>query len=299
MYVVGYDIGGTKCAVSLGKADGEKITILDRFEVKTTTDPVATLGAMEPKTREFFAKKPVKSIGISCGGPLDSKAGKILVVANLPGWDGFEIVKYLEGKFGVKAYLQNDANACAFVEWKYGAGKGTSNMIFITMGTGFGAGLILDGKLYSGTNDNAGEVGHVRMEKDGPFSFGKSGSLEGFCGGGGISRLAERMGGEKGVSAKELAMRARAGDKFALSVFEKSGEVLGRGLSILIDILNPERIVIGGVFMRSGDLFLPSMTRELEKESLSYALKVCEIVPASLSENVGDYAAISVGIRGE
>ena len=295
-YVIGYDIGGTKCAASVGLAEGEKITVLERTETGTTQNPVETLSALEGETRRFCEKYAVSSIGISCGGPLNSKEGQLYKVANLPGWENFRIVEYLEKKFGVKAFLQNDANACALVEWKFGAGRGTKNMVFITMGTGFGAGLILDGKLYVGTNDNAGEVGHIRMEHDGPEGYGKRGSLEGFCSGGGIARLAESMGGEKGVTTKRLAEAARAGDAFALGVFERSGEILGRGLSVLIDILNPERIVIGGVFMRSGDLLIPAMNRALERESLSFSLGVCEVVPAMLSENIGDYAAISVGL---
>jgi len=294
-YVIGYDIGGTKCAVSVGAIEEEKITLLDRFEVKTTRSPRETLDSLYDKAVSFREQYVVSSIGISCGGPLNAKEGRLYKVANLPGWDNFKIVEYLENKLKVKAYLQNDANACALVEWKYGAGKGVRNMVFITMGTGFGSGLILDGKLYSGTNDNAGEIGHIRMQPDGPEGFGKRGSLEGFCGGAGISRLAEEMGGEKGLSTKRLAEMAKQGDEFALKVFAKSGEILGMGLSVVVDVLNPEKIVIGGVFMRSGELLIPSMKRALEREALSFSLAVCEIVSAELSENVGDYAAISVG----
>lgn len=296
-YIIGYDIGGTKCAVSVGKVEEKKITILDRYEVKTTRSPEETLVALEGETRRFCEKYAVSSIGISCGGPLDSKKGQLYKVANLPGWENFKIVEYLEEKFGLKAYLQNDANACALVEWKFGAGRGTKNMVFITMGTGLGAGLIIDGKLYSGTNDNAGEVGHIRLADDGPIGFGKVGSFEGFCSGGGIARLAESMGAEKGITAKRLAENARKGDEVAKRVFEKSGEMLGKGLSVLIDILNPEMIVIGGVFMRSGDLLIPSMEKVLKKESLNFALDVCKIVPARLKENVGDFAAISVALE--
>ncbi|MDY4186855.1 MAG: ROK family protein [Candidatus Borkfalkiaceae bacterium] len=295
-YVIGYDIGGTKCAVSLGKVEEDKITILSRKETPTTKSSNETLSALEEKTREFITANKISAIGISCGGPLDSKQGKLYKVANLPGWEDFHIVEYLENKFGIKAYLQNDANACALVEWKYGAGKGTKNMVFITMGTGLGAGLIIDGKLYSGTNDNAGEVGHIRLADDGPIGFGKTGSFEGFCSGGGIARLAESMGAEKGITTKRLAEQAKGGDELALRVFEKSGEMLGKGLSVLIDILNPERIVIGGVYMRANELLLPSMERVLKQESLNFAFNVCEIVPALLSENIGDYAAISVAL---
>ena len=295
-YIIGYDIGGTKCAVSIGSVDKE-ITLLGRLEVPTTKNPIETLSRLEEETRAWIAAYPVDAIGISCGGPLDSKKGQLYHVANLPGWDDFKIVEHLEQKFGKKAYLQNDANACALVEWKFGAGRGARNMIFITMGTGLGAGLILDGKLYSGTNDNAGEVGHIRLAEDGPVGFGKAGSFEGFCGGNGISRLAERMGGTPGVSTKELATRAKDGDAFAQSVFAKSGEMLGRGLSVLIDVLNPEKIVIGGIFMRSGELLIPSMERVLKEECISYSLGVCKVLPAALSENIGDYAAISTALQ--
>ena len=295
-YIIGYDIGGTKCAVSIGAVE-EEITLLGRKEVPTTKSPIETLAALEEQTHAWIAAYPVDAIGISCGGPLDSKKGQLYQVANLPGWDNFKIVEYLEQKFHKKAYLQNDANACALVEWKFGAGRGSRNMVFITMGTGLGAGLILDGKLYSGTNDNAGEVGHIRLAEDGPVGFGKAGSFEGFCGGNGIARLAERMGGAPGVSAKELAARAKDGDAFARSVFEKSGEMLGRGLSVLIDVLNPEKIVIGGIFMRSGELLTPSMERVLKEECISYSLGVCKVLPAALSEHVGDYAAISTALQ--
>ena len=112
---------------------------------------------------------------------------------SLPLWNNIEVVKYFEERFKIKTYLQNDANACAVAEWKHGAGMGSQNMIFLTFGTGFGAGLILDGKLYSGTNDNAGEIGHVRLTQNGPLGYNKRGSCEGYCSGSGIKRLSELM----------------------------------------------------------------------------------------------------------
>lgn len=309
-YIIGYDIGGTKCAVSLGAIDGEKIDISERFEVPTVHDAKKTLSSMESHTFSLLKRYPVSAIGISCGGPLDDKKGEILTTANLPGWHYFKIVEYVEKKFGVPAFLKNDADACALAEWKFGAGKGTENMIFITAGTGLGAGLILGGRLYSGTNGNAGEVGHIRLSESGPVGFGKAGSLEGFCSGGGISRLAVMMAEDMpetpecikamngNVTTKELARYAHDGDVFAMKVFETSGDKLGRGLSVLIDILNPQKIVLGGVFMRSGDLLIPSMRAALERETIGFSLDVCEIVPAGLRENIGDYAAAIVGSEG-
>jgi glucokinase len=235
--------------------------------------------------------------------------GLIVSTPNLPtGWHGFYIVEYVKTEFGLTAKLQNDANACAVAEWKFGAGQGTKNMVFFTFGTGLGAGLILDGKLYAGTNDNAGEAGHIRLAKKGPVGFGGAGSFEGFCSGAGITRLAkimaarckkmpdciEKMGGMDEITTKKLAIAAFEGDKFAKRVFAKSGEMLGKGLSIIVDILNPEKIVIGGVYMRSSALLIPSMEKVLEREALGESMQVCEIVPAKLSENIGDIAALAL-----
>ena len=307
-YCIGFDIGGTKCAVSVGEICDGNIRVLQREETPTQSDPIATLDQFAGFVRAWKTEYSVSTAGISCGGPLDSKTGVIIAPPNLSsGWYGFAVVEYVKENFGLSARLQNDANACAVAEWKFGAGQGTQNMIFFTFGTGLGAGLILDGKLYAGTNDNAGEAGHIRLKKDGPIGYGKKGSFEGFCSGGGIARLALEMAarckktpkcivdmnGE--VTTKKLSIAAKAGDPFAKKVFEKSGEMLGRGLSILIDVLNPEKIVLGGVFMCSSELLVPAMNKVLKAEALSESLAVCEIVPAKLSENIGDIAALAIG----
>jgi glucokinase len=307
MYAIGFDIGGTKCAVSIGELGEGSIRVLGRYEIPTTT-PHETMDALLPQAIEWKKKYSVTSAGISCGGPLDSATGVIVSPPNLPLWHGFAIVDYIKEKSGLIAALENDANACAVAEWKFGAGQGTRNMVFFTFGTGLGAGLILDGKLYSGTSGNAGELGHIRLSKTGPVGYGKEGSFEGFCSGGGISRLAvmmakrrknmpkciEAMGGYEAVTTKKLAEAAFAGDRFAKKVFDKSGEMLGKGLSLVIDIVNPQRVVIGGVFMRSGELLIPAMKRVIEQEELTDSARVCEIVPAKLSENVGDIAALAI-----
>ena len=308
MYCIGFDIGGTKCAVTLGEIECGQIKILEREEVPTLTSPIDTMEQLASHVKRFQTQKPITSAGISCGGPLDSVNGVILTPPNLVGWHGFAIVNYIKEKFGLSATLENDANACAVAEWRFGAGAGTKNMIFMTFGTGLGAGLIIDGKLYGGTNGNAGELGHIRLAKHGPTGFGKEGSFEGFCSGGGITRLAiimakrrktmpkciQDMGGYEQVTTKTLSIAAFQGDKFAKQVFAKSGEMLGKGLSIVIDVLNPEKIVIGGVFMRSSQLLIPAMQKQIQKEALSDSAKVCQIVPAKLSENIGDIAALSV-----
>lgn len=290
----GLDIGGTKCAICAAKEDGK---IFYREQLATADYPkwqelLETLLEMGAKN----SPHPT-AVGVSCGGPLDTKRGLILSPPNLPGWDDVPVTKWLTEKLGVPAYLQNDANACALAEWEYGAGKGTQNMIFITFGTGFGAGLILDGRLYEGTDGMAGEIGHVRMEYEGPVGYGKKGSMEGFCSGGGLKQLAKIMIG-KDLTAKELAHLADQGDEEALSVFSRSARILGRGLSILIDLFNPERIVIGSVFARAERHFRKEMEEEIEKEALSINRGACRVVPAALGDSIGDLAAISTAIIG-
>ena len=313
--MIGFDIGGTKCAVCIGKEIDGDLQIIDKRIVPTDH----SISAYEMIERMCALAEEMTSqidcIGISCGGPLDSKRGVIQSPPNLPGWDDIKIVEYLENKYGCKAYLQNDANACAVAEWKYGAGKGCQNMIFLTFGTGLGAGLILDGKLYSGTSDMAGECGHMRISEYGPVGFGKAGSFEGFCSGGGIAQLGQIMARESlqmgkpvsycadmsqldTITAKSIAERANEGCEDAKAVFEVCGEKLGYGLSILIDILNPERIVLGSIFQRSEHLLRASMDKVIKRESLAAASSVCQVVPALLEENIGDYAALAVASMG-
>jgi len=317
MYILGFDIGGTKCAVITAFWDGENITLIKKEKCATdlSVNPKIMIDRLISMADKIVEEK-IDAIGIACGGPLDSRKGVILGPPNLPGWDNVEIVKQIKEHFGVPVRLQNDANACAVAEWKFGAGKGTQNMIFLTFGTGLGAGLILGGRLYSGTNDNAGEVGHIRLADSGPVGYGKKGSFEGFCSGGGLAQLGYTMAlkslengvcpayfkegmTQKEVTAKSIADAADAGDKTATWVYKTCGEYLGRGLSILIDILNPEVIVIGSIFVRSHNLLWEHCEKIIKKEALGIAAECCRILPAKLNENIGDYAAIATALTEE
>ena len=315
-YYLGLDIGGTKCSVVLGDADFhiyEKVV----FETNVARGYTAILEEFKHHIYAIFDSyelKKLRKIGISCGGPLDSKTGIIKSPPNLPGWDEVPIVAILNKEFGVDVAIQNDANACALAEWMMGAGKGTQNMIFLTFGTGMGAGLILNGKIYSGTNDLGGEIGHIRMAKKGPVGFGKEGSFEGFCSGGGIAQLAKAYVLEsldKGINvgfcnsleeAEELTAKivfeaANAGDELALVIVKKSAYYLGMGIAVLIDILNPECVVVGSIYARNEALLKPLVEEVLKKEAIADAVAVCEILPAKLGDAVGDYAALSVAMQ--
>ncbi len=312
--LLGVDIGGTKCAVTLGLSEGDDIVIKDKSEF-LTTDADGTIVKIKTAVRDVLDRnslndEDIQAIGISCGGPLDSSKGVIMSPPNLPGWDDIPIVGILSEEFGVPAAVHNDANACALAEWKFGAGKDTRNMVFMTFGTGLGAGLILDGKLYTGTNDNAGELGHIRLEDYGPVGYGKAGSFEGFCSGGGIRQLAQSLAGERlqmgckvpwcpdgdltKITAKVVADAMRDGDPLARRIYEISARHLGAGLSIVVDILNPELIVIGSIYSRNEDMMKPIVDEILSREALPLSNKVCKVVPAALGEAIGDYAALSV-----
>jgi glucokinase len=313
----GIDIGGTKCAVVIGRASGDQVEVLGKKMYPTPPTPEAAIESflynMESLMEEYGVQD-LNAIGISCGSPLDSRKGLILSPPNLPHWDHVDVVSAIRDKFKAPVGLQNDANACALAEWKWGAGRGSRNMIFLTFGTGMGAGLILDGKLYTGTNDMAGEVGHMRLEHDGPVGYGKIGSFEGFCSGGGIAGLAKGIARQRildggtplfcptldnlsEVTAKTVGEAAGLGDPTALEIYQLVGNKLGKGLALLVDILNPERIVIGSIYSRQRSLLEPIALEELTKEALSGSLAVCDIVPAELGDTVGDLASLSVAMN--
>lgn len=321
-YTVGVDIGGTKCAAVLGKgsaAESEIIEfILDKEKIPTTFQdgPEGMIEQIFQMVETLLLRNHVEldeivGIGISCGGPLDHEKGVILSPPNLMGWDHVEIVKMFEERFQVPCFLENDANAGALAEYLFGAAKGCKNVIFLTYGTGMGAGLILDGKLYHGTNDMAGEAGHIRLTSIGPVGYGKAGSFEGMCSGAGIAQLAKIKATEllqagtptkicpdikslETLTAKSIAEAAKAGDEFAKQIFEISGEYLGAALAVLIDILNPEMIVCGSVFTRSQELLWDSAVEVLKREALARSLEVCRVVKSGLGESIGDFAALSI-----
>jgi glucokinase len=315
--LAGVDIGGTKCAVVLGETHEDDVRVVSKHMYPTPATPEVAVASFSEHLSRLLAEYgalTLDAIGISCGSPLDSEKGMILSPPNLPHWDHIDVVSPLKRHYGVPVGLQNDANACALAEWQWGAGRGTRNMVFLTFGTGMGAGLILNGKLYAGTNDMAGEVGHMRLEDEGPIGYGKAGSFEGFCSGGGIAVLARTMAEQSlkegksplfcptmellhEVTARKVGEAAQQGDPLALDIYRIVGRKLGKGLALLVDILNPERIVIGSIYGRQRSLLEPVAMEVLRAEALSGSMSVCEIVPAELGESVGDLASLSVAMN--
>lgn len=314
--LAGMDIGGTKCAVVLAIQEAQGLKVVAKRRFPTPGGPTATIAALTNALVALLEETgaDLAAIGISCGGPLDGPAGRILSPPNLPGWDDIDMVTPFRTRFGVPVGLENDANAGALAEWYWGAGRGLSNLIFLTFGTGMGAGLILDGHLYRGTNGLAGEVGHLRLRAGGPVGFGKAGSFEGFCSGGGIARyargeaarwigqgrataLAHTESDIDAITAETVGKAARAGDPLALTIMETVAERLGEGLSVLVDLLNPELIVLGSIYGRQRALLEPGMRRVLEHEAIPAAYARCRIAPAGLGEAIGDMASLAVASR--
>ncbi len=305
--LVGLDIGGTKCAVSIGRAEGDGIAILQREAIATPASQTEAMDALCALARGLAGGEAVSGVGISAGGPLDAEAGVLLSPPNLPAWRDLSLTKWAGEALGAPALLENDANACALAEWRWGAGRGSRMMVFLTFGTGLGAGIVADGRVLRGATGDAGEVGHWRIRDFGPSGYGKIGSFEGFCSGGGLRQLAQivceryRQNGSLPAYARDgkgdvkaVAEAARAGDAAAREVFTLCGEALGSGLSLLVDVLNPDCIVLGSIYARCTDLLEPSMQAVMARECLPRSLGACRVVPAALGEQIGDYAALAL-----
>jgi glucokinase len=314
------DIGGTKLSTVLATCAGEIV-----HKVRRPTDAhlgpsvgVARLIEMLHETLDVqgraLERSQIAGIGVACGSPMDAERGIILGPPNLQSWNPVPIVEILEREFHLYARLENDANAGALAEWLFGAGKGRRHVVYLTMGTGIGGGLILDGRLYRGANGNAGEIGHMRVvDRGGPLcGCGKHGCLEAFCSGPSIARrtrqalaqepdssLARTLrqaldGALDQVTAEHLFTAARAGDPLALHLVDETAHYMGIALSNVIQAFNPEVIVLGTIATAQGDFLLDRVRSVVRAETWPLMSEVVEIVPSPLGSRVGDYAAISV-----
>ncbi len=320
--LLGIDIGGTKCAVVLGEFDGEDVRIVRRIATPTRSgaDPLHALEELAAICRTLLGAasidpKHVAQLGVCCGGPLDDISGTVLGPPNLPGWDHVPVVDFFERRLRIGTRLANDANAGALAEWRWGAGRDTRTMVFLTFGTGLGAGLIVDGQVHRGARGLAGEVGHIRIAQDGPFAYGKNGSWEGYSSGAGIQRMAVERIREAWAAGRAvrfcpdetalvrldvpaIAAAARHGDPLAADIFLTSGTHLGRGIAILSDVIDPELFVIGGIYGRCLDLLERPTISAFTAEALAATPGSGRIVPAQLGEQIGDFSALAVASTG-
>jgi glucokinase len=240
--------------------------------------------------------------GVCSPGPIDRERGVLPEASNLPGWIDVPIRQTLSDRLGVPAILEHDATAAAYGEFVYGAGRGCRNIVYLTVSTGIGGGLVLDGHLYRGATGAAGELGHITIEADGPLCFcGKPGHVEGLTSGraiasqanaalarGGSPLIARFAQEDGGVSAATVQRAADAGDTEAIRILRQAGRYLGIGLAAYVDIFNPEVIIIGGGLRHMREHYLGPAEEEMRRRAQTESLKTVRLVEVEL----GDYSGI-------
>lgn len=252
-----------------------------------------------------------RRLGVGCGGPLDPWAGVVHNALNNPGWIDVPLVARIGGALGRPTYLDNDANAAALGEHRFGAGRGVANMVYLTVSTGVGGGVIVDGRLVHGENGNAGELGHVSVDVRGrPCHCGSVGCLETYCSGSNIAARArealERGEGEGSVLARierdqltsrHVADAARDGDPLARRVWDETTELLGAGIVSIIHAFNPRLVVLGGGVTQAGDLLFDPLRRIVAERAMPWLAEAATIVPAELGPRTGVLGAVAVALE--
>lgn len=316
--IAGLDVGGTKTACVEGSFDGE---ILQRVEMPThasvpfveTFPAIAeVLGGVIERARA--AGREIAAISVSVGGPLKIGEGILIDPPHLPGWHGVGLKAELERRFpALPVYVEHDGNAGALAEFYFGVGKdwigngrmglksiaGLEHLIFLTFGTGIGAGIIVHGRVLRGASDTAGEVGHWRLAEDGPWGFGKRGSWESFGSGTGLVELAAQMypaRWRRATPIRELVAAMLADDREALEVAKVAGRWMGRGVALLIDAFNPQVIVFGSLGVALGERVLGPAREVIAEEALPQAVAACELVTSRFGAEIGDVASLMAGI---
>ena len=304
-HVLGFDLGGTKFAFGIVREDGA-VVASGRVDTLADQGPAQAVARATAAARELIAANgfdaaSLLGVGIASPGPLDIARGCVDGSPNLPGWTGHPIAGEIGKAFGLPARIDNDANAAAVGEFRFGAGRGFPNMVYVTISTGIGGGVMVDGRLMRGANGNAAELGHLTLDIKGPpCPCGGQGCFEKYASGtaiaararaalaaGRTSSLAALAGGADKVTSHHVLQARAQGDALAREIWDETLEYLGRGFAVIINTFNPDRIVVGGGVTAAGDvLFTP-----LRQKALGYAFPrlaaVCSIVPAGLGGDVG------------
>jgi len=302
-YLGAVDLGGSKILSVIAQGDGRRLGE-DRRPTDAEAGQEVVLERIVSSLEEALAKAGLRqgdlaAVGICSPGPCDIDAGVLSSAPNLPGWRDVPICRYVEERLGVPARLENDANAAALGEHVYGAGRGCRHLIYMTLSTGIGGGLIIDGRLYRGATGVAGELGHMTIEPDGPLcGCGNRGCLEALASGtaiaargeelvaqGGSARLAQEEGE---LTAETVSCAADQGDIACQGIIRRAGYYLGVGLASYVNIFNPEVIIIGGGLTKAGELLLGPARAEMAARAMPEALKAVQLRPAEL----GDYAGV-------
>lgn len=314
--VLSLDIGGTKIAAAAMTREGETIA-KRRAPSAASEGPHRMIERLLDMARAVGAEAGLEfgSIGVSCGGPLDPLSGVVLSPPNLPGWDRTPLRAMLARGIGIepsRVHVENDGNAGALAEARFGAARGRSHAIYMTMSTGIGGGLILDGRLYRGATFNAGEIGHQLVLPDGPrCGCGKRGCLESVASGTGIaSRLRERFeslsprirreaGSSDKVTAEHLFLAVRQGDPVAVQLLEETIMLLARGIANLVFILNPQIVILGTIAWHAGDLMMTPLRGQVSRLCWPALTRGLEIVASPLGSRLEDLSGLAVALEAE
>ena len=315
-YILGVDLGGTNIVVGTVAEDGSAVLGVSSTPTRPEDGADAVVGRIVQQCRESTAQaaahgvKPEQVVGVGIGspGPLDREQGIVLVTPNL-GWKNFPLRQRVsDGLGGLPATLDNDANCAVFGEWWLGAGRGSKHLVGLTIGTGIGGGIVIDGKLYHGVSDAAGEVGHTTIDSTGRrCKCGNYGCLEAYASGpniaaravegveaGAESKLPSYVGGDlTKITAQTVYQAAHDGDDYALEVVKETAKLLGAGVANLINIFNPDTVVImGGVTLAGDRLFVP-LRSEVRKRAFKTAVEHCQIKPGELPGTAGVVGAVA------
>lgn len=313
-YFLGIDIGGTKLAVGLVTATGEQLSAV-REASRVHEGPDAMLERLVRLGRQAIAEAGVSpgevvAAGVGCGGPLNPDTGVVMNPPNLPGWDNVPVVSRLSAGLGLPVYLDNDANAAALGENRFGAGRGVANMVYLTISTGLGGGIIIGGRLYQGENGNAGEIGHMSVFYDGrPCGCGNRGCLEAYASGTSIvARVQEAIragepsvmvgiaGSVDAITGETLLTALQLGDSLAERVWAETITILGAGVASVVNIFNPRKVVLGGGITNFGDRLFVPLREQVARRAMAPLAQVVEIVPAHLGSQVGVLGAAAVAL---
>ena len=312
-YVVGIDIGGTNIVAGTVAEDGSELLGLVSQPTFPEQGADAVLGRIVKLARDSMKEsgKTISGLGIGAPGPLDTKRGIVLLTPNL-GWTNFPLRDRLQAELKLPATLDNDANCAVFGEWWRGAARGARHVVGLTVGTGIGGGIVLDGAIYHGASDIAGEIGHMSIDSTGRrCKCGNYGCLEAYASGpniaaravegieaGADTALPKYVDGDlERITAQVVYEAAHDGDEYALEVVRDTAKFLGAGVANVINIFNPEVVVIcGGVTLAGDRLFVP-LRSEVKRRAFKPAVEVCRIVPGELTGTAGVYGAAAVFLR--
>jgi glucokinase len=306
MPYVGIDLGGTQLRVAVADDRGRLRTVVRhpteaaRGRQHVIDRIVATV--KEALEEDGTSPRRVRALGIGLPGPVDPAAGLVISPANLPGFRNVPLNRILTRATGIPSFLHHDAHLAALGEHRRGAARGASELIYVTVSTGIGAGILLGGELYAGAHGSAGEVGHIVVQRDGPLcTCGNRGCLEAIASGTGIARAARELApGTPGSVlhelespvAEDVARAARDGDALAKSILENAGTYLGLAMGTLVNLFNPQLIVLGGSVIKAGAFLLGPMRRSMNASSWKAARRGLRIVRPALGDDVGLIGAI-------